>query len=359
MFQETPDTLPANSNNGSRTTSLSISNLSPVDLCRRARLLWLGETDASLSVGTGSIEDNKPLNNNNNNNPFNVPGNNPLVAETPVNNVQYIEQLYRQVWDDRDRALGSSDKKESIDRPVKRSKIGTDHRNNDRRGDHHKYYEEIHVEAGSKLALLLLQDGRTREADDILQCLGYTCRLAHSILNYSVTLSNEGDDSSDNYNDGSIRETHIVPESPSLSSDVMPCRVYDQYLTPPDLALLQSVFVDPQAPYWTDHLYSVEPPSPYFSYLIPLPPSSFANKSSSPSRAVQDVDEYGFLGRLVQDLQHHVATTWKTSIAEQATVCEMWAHNRPHTTGHQLHFDSDNEGQGVSLKTPCSPAFYT
>ena len=25
-------------------------------------------------------------------------------------------------------------------------------------------------------------------------------------------------------------------------------------------------------------------------------------------------------------------------------TAEVWAHNRPHTTGHQLHFDSDNEG---------------
>ena len=24
---------------------------------------------------------------------------------------------------------------------------------------------------------------------------------------------------------------------------------------------------------------------------------------------------------------------------------EWWAHNRPHPSGHQLHFDSDNEGQ--------------
>ena len=33
--------------------------------------------------------------------------------------------------------------------------------------------------------------------------------------------------------------------------------------------MLQSVFLDPQASYWTDHNYTVEPPSPYFSYLIP------------------------------------------------------------------------------------------
>jgi hypothetical protein len=38
----------------------------------------------------------------------------------------------------------------------------------------------------------------------------------------------------------------------------------------------------------------------------------------------------------------------------------MWAHNRPHATGHQFHFDSDNEGMtGTSIRNPiCSLVIY-
>jgi hypothetical protein len=33
-------------------------------------------------------------------------------------------------------------------------------------------------------------------------------------------------------------------------------------------------------------------------------------------------------------------------LLSKATCVEMWAHNRPHALGHQLHFNSDNEGEG-------------
>ena len=32
--------------------------------------------------------------------------------------------------------------------------------------------------------------------------------------------------------------------------------------------------------------------------------------------------------------------------AAEARFAEWWAHCRPHHTGHQLHFDSDDEGEG-------------
>lgn len=30
----------------------------------------------------------------------------------------------------------------------------------------------------------------------------------------------------------------------------------------------------------------------------------------------------------------------------EARFAEWWAHCRPHGSGHQMHFDSDNEGLG-------------
>lgn len=31
---------------------------------------------------------------------------------------------------------------------------------------------------------------------------------------------------------------------------------------------------------------------------------------------------------------------------KEAKFVEWWAHRRPHSSGHQMHFDSDNEGRG-------------
>ena len=96
---------------------------------------------------------------------------------------------------------------------------------------------------------------------------------------------------------------------------IVPCRVYDNFLTPAQLGILQDIFESPQASYWTDHGYSVEPPSPYFSYLIPL---SDHGTNNDPE----------FLNSLVHQLQNRIAATWKPAI-RQATTCELWAHNRP------------------------------
>ena len=44
---------------------------------------------------------------------------------------------------------------------------------------------------------------------------------------------------------------------------------------------------------------------------------------------------------------------------EAATRAEWWAHCRPHSSGHQMHFDSDDEGLGGVIKHPiCSAVVY-
>ena len=165
-------------------------------------------------------------------------------------------------------------------------------------------------EAGEKLALILLQSGRAEEANQILKVLGYTCRLAEIVFNYPTNESIATD---------------------KISSDIQspPCRIYDDFFRKKDLEILSSVFQDPKASYWEGHNYQVEPPSPYFSYLIPL---------------IGSESEYGFVGELVRRIQKQVSE-WRPAVLK-ATYCEMWAHNRPHASGHQLHFDSDNEGAG-------------
>jgi len=38
---------------------------------------------------------------------------------------------------------------------------------------------------------------------------------------------------------------------------------------------------------------------------------------------------------------------------KQATAAEWWAHCRPHASGHQMHYDSDAEGQVCEPQSCC------
>ena len=45
--------------------------------------------------------------------------------------------------------------------------------------------------------------------------------------------------------------------------------------------------------------------------------------------------------------------------SEECSFAEWWVHTRPHNSGHQLHFDSDDEGvkrgvSGQALHPHCS-----
>lgn len=172
--------------------------------------------------------------------------------------------------------------------------------------------------AGEKLALLLLQSRRAKEADEILHDLGYPCRLSSKILDYPLPERN--------------KVSVTSPERDRL----VPCQVFDEYLSRHQLESLMSVFGDSDASYWKTHSYCAEPPSPYYSYIIPLDDSTKSN--------------YGLIGTVIDSLYHFVKTKW--GLRQPATACEMWAHHRPHCSGHQLHFDTDNEGCGGVVKHP-------
>ncbi|GAX28302.1 methyl-CpG-binding domain protein 4 [Fistulifera solaris] len=166
------------------------------------------------------------------------------------------------------------------------------------------------ITAGERLALLYIQSGRTQQADVILKVLGYKCRLAHGILDYPTS-------------------------SPLESPPNPPCQIYNDYLDPLTLNILRDAFLDPGADYWVHHSYSVEPPSPYYSFVVPL----------------ESIDTTSCLGNLLRSLQSTSARL-KSSSIQQATAVELWAHNRPHASGHQFHFDTDNEGCGGVVQHP-------
>lgn len=216
-----------------------------------------------------------------------------------------VEELYR-------RALKTQEDKErnNVEDPPKK-------RSRKMRLKPFGNYEE-YASAGEKLALLLCQSGRASKAKKGLISLGYVCRLSSSVLDYPSI----------------EQETHgavATSTSNEVNGTECPCIIIDNFLSSNTMRSLKSNFEDLTASYWSDHAYQVEPPSPYFSYALPI------------DRALSS---YGFLGDLVTQI--YTCTLLRLKFPElcKAKYVEMWAHNRPHASGHQMHFDSDDEGRG-------------
>jgi hypothetical protein len=166
-----------------------------------------------------------------------------------------------------------------------------------------------------KLSLLWIQSERANLAINDLSELGYICRLSSTCLDYPEQQS---------------EVPNLSPKIIQKSLKAAPCLIFDEFLTKSQEAHLKSCLGDPKSSYWADHDYCIEPPSSYFSYVLPL----------------NQAKEYGFLGDLIDSISHSSAIRHKFPKVNQAKFVELWIHNRPHASGHQLHFDSDNEGIG-------------
>lgn len=225
-----------------------------------------------------------------------------LSADGPESAVE-IERLYRSALTS-SRQSHRQPSTNGRDRPTKKAKKGED---NDQ-----SLTDEEYFQAGERLALLLCQSGRCRKAKKGLRSLGFTCRLAEDVLDYQSSSERNG------------------PELEEHDESV-PCQIIDNFLPEPWLKRLGRVLLNPTSNYWTCHNYSIEPPSPYFSYIIPLG---------------DGMKSFGFLGKLIKRIQQCPLVLKKFPKLRNATAAEMWAHNRPHGSGHQMHFDSDDEGRG-------------
>jgi len=192
-------------------------------------------------------------------------------------------------------------------------------------------------QAGEKLALLLCQSGRCKKAKKGLTSMGFTCRLAKEVLDYPY--EDESDQSNTNHEDDATVANNTEIKEKKASTAI--CQIVDGFLSPEELKRLRSVFESPTARYWTDHNYAVEPPSPYFSYVMPLADICVATESNGKKRT------FGFIGDLAQKIMECPLVNEKfPKLQSKANFVEFWAHNRPHASGHQMHFDSDDEGRG-------------
>ena len=100
-----------------------------------------------------------------------------------------------------------------------------------------------------------------------------------------------------------------------------------------------------ESKFWHQHGYH-EPGCGFFSYAHKLPP--------------WNSDDAGDTHPLKSTMDAVVRHVWRVAAhafpkAKDATAAEWWAHCRPHGSGHQMHFDSDDEGMGGVIRHPiCS-----
>lgn len=177
--------------------------------------------------------------------------------------------------------------------------------------------ERERAEAAAKKAALHLCQARGEDRDEAaaqkaLERLGCTHRLADCVLRYKWP-----------------------PPPPTPSTAHKPfVQAWDSALPPSHLQLMQDAFAR-SSPFWAEHSYSVEPPSPYFSYVHVLPRPGKKESAEHPATGLDDV------------IAHiHQSVCRRFPRCKKARYAEWWTHCRPHNSGHQFHFDSANEGIG-------------
>ena len=212
----------------------------------------------------------------------------------------------------------------------------------------------------NRFYLLLAQSGRDDELAKFLRRRDIQARLARRVLNY--------------------------PDAPELppqlgdGSPALPCAVVDGAMSPWATEALWDTFGESTMPYWTMHDYSVEPPSRYFSFVLPLldstAPVGARQADNCPSKTTAAGansclewwrttsngvgNPLGALGELVRAVVRAAVEAGYVDERDPdrcPRFAELWAHNRPHATGHQMHFDSDDEGAG-GVRNPLAGSIY-
>eukprot|EP00752_Nemacystus_decipiens_P001527 g1497.t1 len=201
--------------------------------------------------------------------------------------------------------------------------------------------QEVAQAAAEGLSLLLCQEGRDKEAAKVLKRRGFRYRLATSVLRYPPpSLAKEISSGSAAAGGVKAAERGGAEGAPlatttsggkgsgSNSSDASEfVAAFDDALPGGMLSHLQEAFGS-RSRFWSEHGYNSETGTPgYFSYIHPL--------GKKPTTSIEQVI-------------NRVRTLAERSFPEvkEAKFVEWWAHRRPHSSGHQMHFDSDNEGRG-------------
>jgi hypothetical protein len=246
------------------------------------------------------------------------------------------------------------------------------------------------LRATENLLLHLCQEGRCSEALPLLREGKYLIRLSRDVLCYKMEGESGGgetllniEDSKDEKidNDDMVDEKKIESKMKSKNSSQNGegkekeveekeveessayLRVTDGVLSTNTLSHLQHIF-RPSSPFWSEHQYSLIANSSrtagYFSFVYDL--------RELPSNSIEQVicvlfekvkEMFPSIKNDKNKIKNYSKIENKSSISsrkkkevedvvrgegEECVYAEWWVHTRPHSSGHQLHFDSDNEG---------------
>ena len=181
---------------------------------------------------------------------------------------------------------------------------------------------------GGQLALLLCQRGEDEDARNLLQFMGFTHRLGRDVLRYASS------------------PVEACAEASKDADDVV--RAFDDALDAETLRFLRGAFARyptredrsfEDRSFWRAHDY-FRPTTGFFSYVHRL-------GDEAPENVMDVVVER------VREIASRAFPRVKT-----ARFAEWWAHARPHSDGHQLHFDSHDEGVGGVKHPICSAIVY-
>jgi hypothetical protein len=159
-------------------------------------------------------------------------------------------------------------------------------------------------------ALSLLRCQTARRADDAAEHLlaqGFEYRLSTEVFCYSLA-------------------PLAALDAAAAKAQRTPLRVLNDALPSPLLRGLH-VALGNDSPFWREHSYSGLG-GEYFSYLHDLSAVLANPKRTVIEQTMKHV--YGLAQSCFPDIP-----------LDEARYCEWWTHNRPHSCGHQFHFDSD------------------
>lgn len=182
----------------------------------------------------------------------------------------------------------------------------------------------------TRLCVLLCQHGRESEALPLLRQGGWHHRLARCVLRYPLP-KKEGLDA---------ESQQIIFQA---YKGKLPLVALDNAIPEDMFQGLREVFA-PDALFWKEHRYNSlsrcsSQDVGYFSYAHPL--------NGEPTNKLDAA--IGYIKSLVQPHFPEV---------KDARFAEWWAHCRPHASGHQMHYDSDNEGIGGARHPICTAVLY-
>jgi len=200
------------------------------------------------------------------------------------------------------------------------------------------------------LLLLLQEEEKEKEKEEktktkktlsrrLLEEGGYWFRLSEDVLRYAKDRVDLGRAMETTTTTRSLHSRDKSGggggEEEKEEEEVVHAKMFDDVFPPSMLNVMRKQFADVASPFWTQHDYfNPAKKRQFFSYVHDV---TVDGGEDTRSRFLNTMD-------VVIEYAKRVAGRAFPRVLTEATRAEWWCHNRAHCEGHQMHFDSDDEG---------------